>query len=93
MTNLALRPGGRYEVNGAGAGDSEGTTITDTDGNEIGCITSGGFGPSLGGPMAMGYVAIGHAKPDTAVNLIVRGKVLPARVARMPFVPQSYYRG
>ena len=71
----------------------EGTSITDADGNEIGRITSGGFGPSLGGPMAMGYVLIGHAKPDTAVNLIVRGKVLPAKVARMPFVPQSYYRG
>lgn len=71
----------------------EGTSITDADGNEIGRVTSGGFGPSLGGPMAMGYVAIGHAKPDTPVNLIVRGKVLPATVAKMPFVPQSYYRG
>ncbi len=71
----------------------EGTIITDTAGNEIGRVTSGGFGPSLGGPMAMGYVAIAHAKADTPVNLIVRGKAMPARVAKMPFVPQRYYRG
>ncbi len=71
----------------------EGTVITDADGAEIGRVTSGGFGPSLGGPMAMGYVAIAHAKVDTPVNLIVRGKAQPARVAKMPFVPQRYYRG
>ena len=71
----------------------EGAAITDTDGNEIGQVTSGGFGPSLGGPMAMGYVAVAHAKAETPVNLIVRGKALPARVAKMPFVPQRYYRG
>ena len=71
----------------------EGAVVTDAGGDEIGRVTSGGFGPSFGGPVAMGYVAVGHAKPDTPVNLIVRGKPLPARVARMPFVPQRYYRG
>ena len=41
----------------------------------------------------MGYVAIDHAKADTPVNLMVRGKALPAKVAKMPFVPPGYYRG
>lgn len=71
----------------------EGTVIADANGAEIGRITSGGFGPSLGGPVAMGYVAIDHAKADTPVCLVVRGKAMPAKVAKMPFVPPGYYRG
>ncbi|MEQ9814133.1 MAG: glycine cleavage system aminomethyltransferase GcvT [Azospirillaceae bacterium] len=70
----------------------EGTAIT-VDGGTVGTVTSGGFGPSFGGPVAMGYVATEHAKPDTALTLTVRGRDLPARTARMPFVPQRYYRG
>lgn len=71
----------------------EGTEIQDADGNTIGEITSGGFGPTFGGPVAMGYVAIEHAKAETPVTLIVRGKPLAAKVAKTPFVPQNYYRG
>ncbi len=71
----------------------EGTVIADAGGTEIGRVTSGGFGPSLGGPVAMGYVAIDHAKVETPVSLIVRGKAMPAKVAKMPFVPPGYYRG
>jgi aminomethyltransferase len=71
----------------------EGTVIADADGTEIGHVTSGGFGPSVGGPVAMGYVAIGHAKAETPVSLMVRGKAMPAKVAKMPFVPAGYYRG
>ncbi len=71
----------------------EGTEITDPEGRPIGTVTSGGFGPAFGGPVAMGYVAVDHAAPETAVRLVVRGRPLPARVARMPFVPQRYYRG
>ncbi|WP_259782249.1 glycine cleavage system aminomethyltransferase GcvT [Aestuariispira ectoiniformans] len=71
----------------------EGTVVTDADGNEIGKITSGGFGPTAGGPVAMGYVAIDFAKVDTPINLVVRGKSLPAKVVKMPIVPQRYYRG
>ncbi|MEM7443582.1 MAG: glycine cleavage system aminomethyltransferase GcvT [Pseudomonadota bacterium] len=70
----------------------EGTPIS-VDGHEIGSITSGGFGPSVGGPVAMGYVNTDNAGKDTAITLQVRGKALPARVAKMPFVPQKYYRG
>lgn len=71
----------------------EGTVVTDADGNEIGKVTSGGFGPTAGGPVAMGYVAIDFAKVDTPINLVVRGKSLPAKVVKMPIVPQRYYRG
>ncbi len=69
----------------------EGTVIA-KDGAEIGTVTSGGFGPTVGGPVAMGYVAIEHAKADTPVELMVRGKALPAKVAKMPFSPHGYKR-
>jgi len=71
----------------------EHTEIQDTDGNTIGEITSGGFGPSVGGPVAMGYVSRSHAKAGTDLNLIVRGKARPAKVVKMPFVPHNYHRG
>ena len=70
-----------------------GTEITDSDGTVVGVVTSGGFGPSAGGPVAMGYVDIGHAAKETLVNLVVRGKPRPGRIAAMPFVPNRYYRG
>jgi len=71
----------------------EGTAITDADGTVIGTVTSGGFGPSAGGPVAMGYVAAGNTEKDTPVNLVVRDKPRPGRIASMPFVPNRYYRG
>ena len=68
----------------------EGSEIQDLDGNAIGTVTSGGFGPSVGGPIAMGYVKTAFAAEDTAVNLIVRGKPLAAKVVKMPFTTKSY---
>ena len=62
-------------------------------GAAIGEVTSGGFGPSVGRPVAMGYVETAHAKAGTALELTVRGKALPAEVAKLPFQPQRYYRG
>ena len=59
----------------------------------MGEITSGGFGPSVGGPVAMGYVRSDLAKTDTPLNLIVRGKALPAKVIKLPFVPHRYFNG
>ena len=56
-------------------------------------MTSGGFGPSLGAPVAMGYVDAAHAADGTALALSVRGTARPARVARLPFVPHRYHRG
>ena len=58
----------------------------------IGKVTSGGFGPSVGRPIAMGYVDARFATPGTAVIMPVRGKELPARIVPMPFVPHRYYR-
>ena len=71
----------------------DGTAITDAAGRRIGTITSGGFGPSLGGPIAMGYVESAAAAVGTPVQLIVRDVPRPAKVASLPFVPQRYYRG
>jgi aminomethyltransferase len=68
------------------------TEITDAGGRVIGEITSGGFGPSLGAPLAMGYVEKAHAAIGTNVNLMVRGKALPAKIAAMPFVAHRYQR-
>lgn len=70
----------------------EGTEIQAPDGTSIGTITSGGFGPSLEAPLAMGYVTTGHAAAGSAVNVVVRGKALPAKTAKMPFVPNGYKR-
>lgn len=63
------------------------------DGNtEIGVVTSGGFAPSVGAPIAMGYVPRDHAAPGTALAAEVRGKRIPVAVADMPFVPHRYVR-
>lgn len=71
----------------------EGAEIVDADGSPIGQVTSGGFGPSLGAPLAMGYVASSHAALDSEVWAVVRGKRVPMKVSKTPFVPQRYYRG
>jgi aminomethyltransferase len=70
----------------------EGSQILDEAGRAIGVITSGGFAPSLNGPVAMGYVENAHAQIDTKVQLIVRGKALAARITRLPFAPHRYVR-
>ncbi|MCJ9429431.1 glycine cleavage system aminomethyltransferase GcvT [Kordiimonas marina] len=70
----------------------EGTPVADMDGNEIGVITSGGFGPTAGGPVAMGFVPAAFATVGTEIQLIIRGKAHPAKVAALPFVEQRYKR-
>lgn len=70
----------------------EGTPVADGAGNPIGQVTSGGFGPTVGGPIAMGYVAAPHAADGAALSLLVRGSPRPARVAALPFVPHHYHR-
>ena len=70
----------------------EGTEIADKSGKIIGKITSGGFGPSLNAPVAMGYIDSAFAVDGTEIDLIVRGKPNPARIAPMPFVPNRYKR-
>ncbi|MDP2800756.1 MAG: glycine cleavage system aminomethyltransferase GcvT [Phreatobacter sp.] len=71
----------------------EGTVVKAADGQPIGNITSGGFGPTINGPLAMGYVNRRFAEPGTPVLLEVRGKDLPAKVVTMPFAPHRYFRG
>jgi len=70
----------------------EGALVLDSEGNEIGRITSGGFSPSLQRPIAMGYVASHLAEPGTQLKLEQRGKLFDARVAVLPFVPHRYHR-
>jgi len=69
----------------------EGAKLFDGD-EEIGVVTSGGFAPSVGAPIAMGYVPRDHAVPGTAIAAEVRGKRVPCTVAAMPFVPHRYVR-
>jgi aminomethyltransferase len=67
----------------------EGTEIV-AAGRRIGRVTSGGFAPTLGEPVAMGYVETAFAAPGTGVDLMVRGRALPAHVSALPFVPHRY---
>lgn len=60
---------------------------------QVGTVTSGGFSPTLGHPIAMGYVNAAHAEVDNALEVQVRNKRLPVRVAKMPFVQHRYFRG
>jgi aminomethyltransferase len=72
----------------------EGTEIfADEAGEAIGTVTSGGFGPSLDAPVAMGYVPIAEAAPEFRLFGRLRGRMLPATVARMPFIKPGYKRG
>ena len=69
----------------------EGASIHDGH-RTIGTVTSGGFAPSVGQPIAMGYVDAEHASPGTPLEIEVRGKRLAARVVSLPFVPHRYHR-
>ncbi|WP_417696011.1 glycine cleavage system aminomethyltransferase GcvT [Pseudomonas sp.] len=71
----------------------EGAELVNDAGQIIGAVCSGGFGPSLGGPLAMGYLNSEYVALDTPVWAMVRGKKVPLLVSKMPFVPQRYYRG
>ena len=60
---------------------------------KVGTVTSGGFSPTLGHPLAMAYIDAAHAEDGTALEIAVRTKRLAATVSPMPFVPHRYYRG
>jgi aminomethyltransferase len=83
---VGIRPDGRAPAR-------EGTAILDRAGKEIGRLTSGGFGPTVGAPIAMGYVDAAHAGASNALALVVRDVPRPAHVSPLPFVPTRYYRG
>ncbi len=82
---VGIRPEGRAPAR-------EGVTVHDQDGNDVGRITSGGFGPSVGGPIAMGYVSTASAAPATLLGLAIRAQLQPARTVALPFVAHNYAR-
>jgi len=83
---VGLRPQGRAPVRA-------GADLVDNHGASIGSVTSGGFGPTLGAPVAMGYVGADYRRAGTIVQAVVRGKQLATEVVRLPFVERRYYRG
>jgi aminomethyltransferase len=82
---VGLRPEGRGPMR-------EGVELFAADGTPVGRVTSGGFGPSVNAPVAMGYVARAHAAIGTTLMGELRGKRLPVTVADLPFHPTSYKR-
>jgi aminomethyltransferase len=82
---VGIRPDGRAPAR-------EHTPVASAEGTPIGEITSGGYGPTAGGPVAMGYVATAFSAPGTPLVLSVRGRDHPATVAALPFVPHRYHR-
>ncbi|AIR89650.1 glycine cleavage system aminomethyltransferase GcvT [Pseudomonas cremoricolorata] len=70
----------------------EGAEIVNAAGQAVGQVTSGSFGPTLKAPMAMAYIDNEHTAPDTQLWAVVRGKLVPVRVSKMPFVASRYQR-
>lgn len=83
---VGLKPEGRQPVRG-------GVDLFDADGAPCGSVTSGGFGPSAGHPVAMGYVRADLATPGTRVFAEVRGVRIPVDVTPLPFTPHRYRKG
>lgn len=83
---VGLAPQGRAPVR-------EGAELLDSEGREAGTVTSGGFGPTVGHPVAMGYVASRCSEPGTPLAARVRGRELAVKVHALPFVKRNYHRG
>lgn len=84
VKRVGLKPAGRAPVR-------EGAKIFYM-GEEIGIVTSGGFGPTVNGPIAMGYVQADFATPGKRLELDLRGKRIEAEVVAMPFAPHRYFK-
>ncbi|AZO14279.1 MULTISPECIES: glycine cleavage system aminomethyltransferase GcvT [unclassified Mesorhizobium] len=83
---VGLKPDGRQPVRA-------GAALVDAGGNPAGHVTSGGFGPSTGHPVAMGYVDAALARPGTKLFADVRGTKIPVDVTSLPFTPHRYRKG
>lgn len=83
---VGLKPEGRQPVRA-------GAALLDEAGNPVGRVTSGGFGPTVGHPVAMGYVKAALAKPGTRLLADVRGAKVPVDVHSLPFTPHRYRKG
>lgn len=82
---VGIQPAGRAPAR-------EGTLVHVPDGDAVGVITSGGFGPSVGGLVAMGYVPSDMATPGTPLALAVRKNMIEASVTKLPFQPHRYHK-
>ena len=82
---VGIKPEGRAPAR-------DGTEVQSIEGRKIGVITSGGFGPTVNAPIAMGYVETAFADVGTQVNLIVRGQAMPAQIIKLPFIPNNFKR-
>ena len=83
---VGLKPEGRMPVR-------NGAILTDADGNAAGNITSGGFGPSVNHPVAMGYVTKAALDSGSPLFADVRGTKIPVSIAPLPFTPHRYVKG
>lgn len=82
---VGIKPDGKAPVR-------EGTELFSADGKKIGIITSGGFGPTIDGPVAMGYVETAYAAIGTKLQAMLRGTARPCEVAALPFIKPNYKR-
>ena len=83
---VGLKPEGRQPVRA-------GAELVDADGTQVGIVTSGGFGPSVNAPVAMGYVTSALAPAGTKLLAEVRGNRVPVAVHPLPFSPHRHFKG
>ena len=83
---VAILPEGRAPAR-------EHTEVVNDAGRKIGEVTSGGFGPTVGGPVCLALLERDYANSNNPVTLMVRGKPRAAKVVKLPFVPHNYHRG
>ena len=83
ISRVGLKPEGKAPIR-------EKTELFDKDGKKAGVVTSGGFGPTFDGPVAMGYVNADYAKIGTKLNAMLRGEPRPCEVVALPFVKHNY---
>lgn len=81
---VGIRPEGRAPIR-------QGTPIFRDD-TEVGRVTSGGFGPSVNGPVAMGYIEATALKDEGAFSALLRGKPVAVKIDKLPFVPHGYHK-
>jgi len=82
---VGIKPSGRIIAR-------EGTKIFSSEGDEIGIITSGTFGPSVNSPVAMGYIKRNFSEVNKKILLEIRGKKHDAAVSKLPFYKKSYVK-
>lgn len=82
---IGLKPEGRAPIR-------EGVELFDDSGAKVGVVTSGGFGPTVDGPVIMAFVDAAYAAAGSRINAMLRGTPTPVTVVGMPFAPHGYKR-